>query len=76
MPTTGRPSAQARCSGPVSPPMHKAMRRVSAINSGSVAVTGTAAPLAAIASASASSPGPAFTRTRRPRSAIPSATAA
>src|ERR1700722_3116922 len=66
--------------------MQRATRRVSAINCGRVAVaaaarpeatvapTGTAPPLQ-IDAAIVSSPGPALTTTRRPRSTSPAATA-
>ena len=72
MPTTGRPSAEARWSGPVSPPMQRAMRRVSAINCGEVAFSGTARRrLRVDGRGERSSPGPALTTTWRPRCEAP-----
>jgi hypothetical protein len=77
IPTTGLPSAHARCSGPVSPAIVNEHRRVNSINSPSSGVTPTAAPPleATNSDANPTSSGPAFTTTPSPRAASSCATA-
>ena len=68
MPTTGRPRAQARCSGPVSPAITRLMLRVRAMSCSTEhrPVPPPPAGLFPNRAPAHSSPGPALTSTRKP----------